>query len=188
VRRNATAPRASPATVHPAPVQAIVTMAQIVAAYGVRGWVRMKPHTAEPDALLRYPTWWVRRCGAADWQPKRFAEGRLHGAMLVAALDGVESREAAAQWKGALVGVPRDALPAAAEGEVYQADLVGLDVVNRSGVALGKVEAVEDFGAHPVLSVERATGPAMLIPFVQAYVDAVDVAAGRIDVDWEADY
>jgi 16S rRNA processing protein RimM len=86
------------------------------------------------------------------------------------------------------VGVPRDRLPPVASDEIYQADLVGLDVVNRAGARLGRVKDIWDFGAHPVLDVEHEEGRHRLIPFVPAYVDGVDLAAKRIDVDWEADY
>ena len=72
--------------------------------------------------------------------------------------------------------------------EFYWADLVGLAVVNRQGVKLGSVAAVEDFGAHPLLRVTDDDGAPRLIPFVAAYMDGVDVAAGRIDVDWQLDY
>ena len=92
-------------------------------------------------------------------------------------------------WRGALIGVPRSELPAAAEGEVYLADLVGLDVVNREGQALGVVVAVDDFGAHPVLRVRAdGGGRERLIPFVAAHVDEVDLASKRIGVDWGGDF
>ena len=89
------------------------------------------------------------------------------------------------------IGVPREELPAPAEDEMYWADLIGLAVVNREGVALGTVEAVDEFGAHPVLRVADVTAePARkrLIPFVDALIDSVDRAAGRITVDWQPEY
>jgi len=103
-------------------------------------------------------------------------------------LSGLADREAAARLSGADIGVPRGALPAAGENEFYWADLVGLAVVNRQGVKLGSVAAVEDFGAHPLLRVTDDAGVARLIPFVAAYIDGVDMAQRRIDVDWQPDY
>ena len=66
----------------------------------------------------------------------------------------------------------------------------GLAVVNREGVVLGAVAEVIDNGAHPILRVRPADGAPgeRLIPWVPAFVDAVDVAARRIDVDWPADF
>jgi 16S rRNA processing protein RimM len=72
---------------------------------------------------------------------------------------------------------------------VYLADLPGCAVVTTAGAALGTIEAVDDFGAHPVLRVAPADGGALrLIPLVAAYVKAVDLAARVIEVEWEADY
>jgi 16S rRNA processing protein RimM len=115
---------------------------------------------------------------------------RQHGDALVAQLAGIGSREDALQWRGAGVSVPRAALPDPGEDEVYWADLVGLAVVNRQGVALGTVAAVEDHGAHGILRVTAAEPGTeeRLIPFVAAYVDSVDLAARRIEVDWGTDY
>ena len=168
--------------------QDIVVMGRIAAPYGVKGWVKVQPLTSEPETLLAHPQWWVRRREGA-WQAHALESGRQHGATLLAQLSGLPDREAAAQLSGAEIGVPRSALPAAGENEYYWADLVGLSVVNREGVALGKVEVVQEFGAHPVLRV-RSDDDArtLLIPFVAAYVDAVDVDGKRIDVDWQPDY
>jgi 16S rRNA processing protein RimM len=90
-------------------------------------------------------------------------------------------------YSGGDVGVARSALPAAADDEVYWADLVGLAVWNRQGEKLGTVTAVQEFGAHPVLLVAHDEGT-RLIPFVEAHVDSVDLASGRIEVDWGKDY
>ena len=164
-------------------------MGRIVAPYGVKGWLKVVPSTAEHETLLAHKEWWLRPRGeSSPWRRCTLEEGRAHGSTLVARVSGLEDREAAALYSGGDVGVARSALPAVGEGEVYWADLVGFAVVNRQGEALGTVAAVQEFGAHPVLRVEHGEGNARLIPFVEAYVDAVDVAAGRIDVDWQKDY
>jgi 16S rRNA processing protein RimM len=106
----------------------------------------------------------------------------------LAQLSGLADREAAARLNGAEVGVPRSALPVPGDNEYYLADLVGLEVVNRQGERLGRVAAVEEFGAHPVLRVADAAGTSRRIPMVDAFVDAIDLAARRIEVDWQLDY
>ncbi len=164
-------------------------MGRIVAPYGVKGWIKVRPLTADPQALLSYKDWWLLpRTASAAWQGYKVVEGRQHGATLLVQLAGVDDREAAARWSGAEVGVPRDALPAVGEGEIYWADLEGLQVVNRQGFALGRIEMVEDFGAHPVLRVQDESGFTRLIPYVDAWVDGVDLVAGRVEVDWQPDY
>jgi 16S rRNA processing protein RimM len=168
-------------------------MGRIVAPYGIKGWVKVLPMTSEPETLLGHATWWVRGRGGVDaWTMHTLEAGRQHGAILLAQLSGLADREAAALLNGADIGVPRAALPAPAEGEIYWSDLTGLAVVNREGVHLGVVAGVQDFGAHPILRVAKVTDTGAsaerLIPFVDAYVDGIDVEARRIDVDWQQDY
>lgn len=148
----------------------------------------MRPYTAHPDGLLAYRTWWLA-AGDEQWRGFAVLEGRLHSAAVLARLEGLDQREDAARWRGAAVGVPKADLPVLAPGEVYWNDLVGLAVVNRSGVVLGSVTGVHDAGAHPVLRVTRGpAGAERLIPLVPAYVDAVDLAGARIVVDWLPEY
>jgi 16S rRNA processing protein RimM len=164
-------------------------MGRIVAPYGVKGWVRVMPMTAERDTLLAHDRWWLRPYrGTGPWREHVLESGKAHGAALLVQLSGLADREAAALLNGAEVGVLRSTLPAPAENEYYLADLVGLDVFNRQGERLGQVAAVEEFGAHPVLRVADATGVSRRIPMVDAYVDAIDPEARRIDVDWQLDY
>ena len=169
-------------------------MGRVIAPYGVKGWLKVHAYTDDRATLLDYPAWWIRpRAGSAKaaggWREFAIEASREHGAALIAQLAGIGDREAAAALKGADIGVPRAALPEADENEIYYSDLVGLTVMNRQGVPLGRVASVQDFGAHPVLCVTGAAGTAeRMIPFVGAYVDGVDVAAGRIDVDWQLDY
>jgi 16S rRNA processing protein RimM len=164
-------------------------MGRIAAPYGVHGWVKVLPLTAAPETLLAHREWWIRkRDDERPWQSHKLVSGKRHGATLLAQLSGLADREAAARLSGAEIGVPRAALPAAGENEYYWSDLVGLAVVNRQGVKLGGVAAVEDFGAHPLLRVTDDAKVTRLIPFVAAYVDNVDMVERRINVDWQPDY
>jgi 16S rRNA processing protein RimM len=167
----------------------MVVMARVLGPYGIQGWIKARPYTASIAALLDYTTWWLAPAGDADaWRALTVRSARQHADTLVAALDGVADREAALQWRGAWVAVPRSALPSPKAGEFYWSDLVGLAVVNRAAETLGRVSKVLETGAHPVLQVESEDGAERLIPVVAAYVDGIDPAAGRITVDWPADY
>ena len=163
-------------------------MGRVLAPYGVKGWIKVEPFTASPAALLDYGHWWLAgRAGRDAWKDFRVVSARQHGNAVVAALSGIDDRDAVAAWRGALLGVPRDALPQLDRGEVYWADLPGLVVVNRAGKILGKVEGLLETGAHPVLRVAREDGSERLVPLVPAHVDSIDPHAGRIVVDWQAE-
>ena len=175
----------------------MVVMARVLAPYGIQGWIKARPYTASIASLLDYQTWWLAPADDAErWRQFSVRSARQHGDTLVAALDGVADREAALQWRGAWVAVPRSALPEPDPGEFYWSDLVGLAVVNRAGETLGQVSKVLETGAHPVLQVqaqvqvglEEEGGGERLIPVVADYVDAIEPAAGRIMVNWPADY
>ena len=163
-------------------------MGRVVGPYGVRGWVKVAPFTAAADALTGYATWWLVRQEGEEGRAWPVETARVHADTVVAKLAGVGTREDAAALGGSLVAVPRDALPELDDDEVYVGDLIGMTVVNRRGEVLGRVEAVDSFGAHPVMRVAGEGGAVRLVPFVAAYVDAVDRDAGRVDVDWGLDY
>jgi 16S rRNA processing protein RimM len=162
-------------------------MGRLLGPFGVRGWVKVAPFTESSDALLDFPTWWIE--GAAGWAEHRVQDARMHGEVIIAQVSGIATREDALLHKGEPIGVPRDELPAPAEGEIYWADLIGLAVRNRRGDTLGIVEDVQDNGAHGLLRVRAAGGGSVrLIPYVPAIVDSVDLDLRRIVVDWEADW
>jgi 16S rRNA processing protein RimM len=162
-------------------------MGEVIGAYGVHGWLKARTFTAAIGSLLAFPAWWLWR--DAKWQECSVVESRQHGDAIVALLEGIRAREDAAKWRGARIAVPRAALPPAGAGEVYLTDLIGLAVVNRENARLGRVVGLIETGAHPVVRVAgEASAAERLIPLVPAYVDAIDLAAARMVVDWPLDY
>lgn len=167
----------------PLPEQ-LVVMGRIAAPFGVLGWVKVQPFSEEIDGLLDFPVWHLGR--GAQWREVKVLEAHVQGKILVARLPGCNDRDAAAALKGLEVAVPREALPQAAENEYYWSDLIGMDVENAQGVALGKVADMMGTGANDVLVVEGERE--RLIPFVRQVVLEVDLNARRLRVDWGADY
>lgn len=159
-------------------------MGRIAAPFGVLGWVKVQPFSEEIDGLLDFPVWHLGR--GAQWREVKVLEAHVQGKILVARLPGCNDRDAAAALKGLEVAVPREALPQAAENEYYWSDLIGMDVENAQGVALGKVADMMGTGANDVLVVEGERE--RLIPFVRQVVLEVDLNARRLRVDWGADY
>lgn len=153
----------------------MIEFGRIAGSYGVHGWVKVV--VDEPDVLAAQRSW---RLGGAEYAVE---ETRLHSGRLLAKLAGIESPERAAQLKGKAVVIPR---PDAGEGRYYWTDLIGLEVVNEQGLALGTVRRMFSNGAHDVMELE---GDRMrLLPWVPAYVKRVDLQKKRIEVDWGADW
>ncbi len=165
-----------------APVQAEprVCLGVIVGVHGVRGVVRIKPFTEEPEAVGAY--------GPVSDESGRHSytltvHGRHNGTVL-AGIAGIADRETALALKGTRLYVARHALPeVAGEETFYHADLIGLAVVDRHGADLGRVLAVQDFGAGDLLEIGAADGGEWLLPFTREAVPEVDVAGGRIVAD-----
>ena len=174
-----------------------VEVGRIVDAFGVKGWIKVQPHAADPQALFSSRRWWLQppdephpKTATAAWPPLlRVVQAKDHGAAVVAQVRDLDDRDAALALRGGRVFVPRSSFPTAGDGEYYWVDLIGLSVVNRAGEPLGMVAGLIDTGAHSVLRVQPAgEGDERLIPFVDAYVDGVDMAERRIRVDWGLDY
>ncbi|MDP1674367.1 MAG: ribosome maturation factor RimM [Burkholderiales bacterium] len=162
----------------------LVAMGRVIAPYGVKGWVKVQPFTQQPQSLLDYHEWQLQKGDASQaWAVDAV---RVHGSAVVAKLQGIDDRDQAAMLSGMQVAVSRNEFPELVTGEYYWADLVGLTVWNEAGIALGRVARVFETGANDVLVVEGARE--RLLPFIGPVVRQVDVAGGRIVVDWDADY
>lgn len=153
-----------------------IALAAVAGAHGVRGELRLKLFSDSADSLAHHKKVFV---GGVE---RRLLSARDGGKMAVARLEGVSDRGAAEALRGSLIEVDRDALPALDEGEYYHADLIGLQAVNGDGTAVGKVVAVENFGAGDLLEIEVEGGKRSLIPFRDGIADLLD---GRIVIDPE---
>lgn len=175
-----------------------VEVGRIADAWGVKGWFKVLPYSADPEALFSSKRWYLQ---PSEKGAKSFFTGtvllpirqaREHSDSVVAHAQGVDDRDAAEALKGARIFVPRSSFPTAAEDEYYWVDLIGLSVVNREGVALGTVRELLATGPQTtlVLSWLQDDGKEQerMIPFVSAFVDQVDLPGRRIVVDWQPDY
>lgn len=186
-----------PAGIEPADLPAdAIEVGRIADAWGVKGWFKVLPHSADPQALFSSTRWYLQPSekGAKTFSGTvllRVRETKDHSDAMVARADGVEDRGGAEALKGARIFIPRSSFPTAQTDEYYWVDLIGLAVVNREGAALGEVKELMSTGPQSVLVVGYEEGGKALermIPFVAAYVDQVDLQARRITVDWQADY
>lgn len=173
-----------------------VEVGRIADAWGIKGWFRVLPYSAAPEALFSSKRWFLQ---PAEKGARTFAgtvrlnikEAKEHSDSVVATAHDVPDRNAAEALKGARIFVPRSSFPSAGEDEYYWVDLMGLAVVNREGVALGQVRDLMHTGPQTVLVLAyEHEGKTLerLLPFVAAYVDRVDLAGRCITVDWQPDY
>jgi 16S rRNA processing protein RimM len=153
-----------------------VCLGEITGAHGVKGEVRVRTYTEDPQAIAAYGP--LRDEAGTRTFTILSARPAKEGA--VARVEGVETREAAQALKGVALWVERAALPGDLEEDsYYHADLIGLVAISVDGAALGQVVAVQNYGAGDLLEVRPATGgKTVLVPFTEETVPEIELEAG----------
>lgn len=174
-----------------------IEVARIGEAWGIKGWFKVIPFSAQPEALFSSKRWYLQppERGAKPFSGTvllPIKEAKDHSGSVVACSHEVADRTVAELLKGARVWVARSSFPTAATDEYYWVDLIGLSVVNREGVDLGVVSELLSTGPQTVLVIQYG-GPEgktleRMIPFVAAFIDEVELPKRQIRVDWQPDY
>jgi 16S rRNA processing protein RimM len=182
-----------------------IEVGRILDAWGVKGWVKVLPHSSDPEALLAARAWLLQgpearfRPGFSAFKGTvsvTLEDCKVHSDTIVAKIAGLDDRSGAEALRGSRIFMARSSFPGASKDEYYWVDLIGLEVVNREGVLLGKVKDLMATGPNSVLCIEypftaedgSSSLAERMIPFVAVYVDAVDLPGKRITVDWQPDY
>uniref|UniRef100_E6PKY9 Putative 16S rRNA processing protein RimM n=1 Tax=mine drainage metagenome TaxID=410659 RepID=E6PKY9_9ZZZZ len=173
--------------------EGLIQVGHVLDAWGTQGWLKIAPESNEPAALLKASHWWMHSPQGRPLQRAQYAVrlARRHTQSVVALLDGTTTRTQAESFRGWTIHARREDFPPARKDEYYWVDLIGCTVLNREGLPLGMVSGLFDSGAQAVLQLHTATGGQQherLIPFVDAYIVEVDIAARRIVADWLPEY
>ena len=156
----------------------MILVARVAGAFGVRGEVRITTYTDDPLALASYRSL-LREDGSAGLTvlSARPAKGGV-----IARTKELADKEAADALRGLRLYVSRDALPPTEdEDEFYLADLIGMEVADTEGGRLGRIKAVDNFGADDLLEVDPGGGAATwYLPFTKEAVPTVDLAGRRV--------
>lgn len=195
----------------------LIELGTVVGAHGIRGWIKIQPFSSDTQALGSTKRWWLRAPTSAlslsvkprhDLvKPVDIAWAKPHGASWIAAIKGCDNRNAAELFKGQIILVSRADFPKLEPDEYYWVDLIGCEAISDDTgelVRLGVVESIQDSPAHPILVIrqqlvqangehvdsldDRGKPVYSLVPFVQAHVGQVDLAARTIVVHWPRDF
>ena len=171
-------------------VEDLIVLGKITSVHGVRGEVKIYSFTDPIDNLLGYPAWTLKRDG--EVKQVELVSGRLQGKVLVAKLTGLDDREVARTFAGFDICVPRALLPDLDDGEYYWHQLEGLKVIDLQGQLLGRLDHLLETGSNDVMVVKPCPGSLddreRLLPYTEQCVQKVDLAAGEMRVDWDADF
>jgi 16S rRNA processing protein RimM len=164
-------------TENPAPKRLCVGV--VTGPHGIRGAVRLKSFTANPEDIGAYGP-------LSDGTGTRRFDLRVTGRVkdaLIAEIAGIRDRNGAEALKGLQLHVDRDRLPPPEDDEFYHADLIGLRAELGNGDFLGHVTGLHDFGAGQSIEIAAVAGETLMVPFTKAAVPVIEIAAGRLVVD-----
>lgn len=168
----------------------LIVVGKIFSVHGVRGEVKVYSFTDPIDNLLQYRNWTLRREGVV--KQVELVSGRSTQKDLVAKLKGLDDRDEARLLSGYEICISRSLLPNLTDGDYYWYQLVGLSVINQDGQLFGKVDHLLETGANDVMVVKPCAGSLddreRLLPYTEQCVLAIDLAAGEMRVEWDADF
>jgi 16S rRNA processing protein RimM len=170
--------------------QQLLELGKISGVYGVKGWVKVHSFTDPRDSIAGYSSWQIKQKG--QWREVQLEAGKSQGKTIIAKLKGIDDRDEAMLLMGAEIAIRQDQLEKLDNDEYYWRDLEGLQVINTEGIELGTISYMMETGANDVMVVranEDGGDQERLIPFTQGNaVKKVDLSAGIITVEWDADF
>jgi 16S rRNA processing protein RimM len=162
----------------------LVIIGKIISAYGIKGWVKIRPFTETAKSFIQYKKQFLSK-NQKDWNCIQIEKMKIQGQDVVADL-GFENRDQAIESKGQILAVDRQQLPQLEENEYYWDDLIGLNVYDLQHNDLGKVIELIETGANDVLVVSGEKE--RLIPYIPQVIVKIDLTEKRIDVDWDKEF
>jgi 16S rRNA processing protein RimM len=183
----------------------LIELGAISEAQGLRGQVKVRPHSSDPVALLSSKTVWLSLIPRGDLNAAgspspegskaslteyKVKGAKIHSGNVVMTLDGVDDRDQALVLKGARILVARDAFPKTEKDDYYWVDLIGCHAINLQKESLGEVIDVTENGAHGVIAIGDLVKKEVryLVPFVKEVVQNVDLPNKVITLDWQLDW
>ena len=169
--------------------QNISIVGKLGSTYGIRGWLRIYSSTEQAESIFDYQPWFLNIKG--QWQTVELESWRYHSQDLIVKLKNIDDRDATQALTNIEIGVSADNFPELEEG-YYWHDLIGCQVLNLQGYQLGVVSDMMETGSNDVMVVKSCADSLddreRLLPYTAQCVLAVDLTAGEMQVDWDADF
>ena len=165
--------------------QQFIKVGKVSGVFGIKGWLKIFSYTADKENILDYSPWLLKK--ADSDKLLKVIDGAVQGKAVIALLEGINDRDQASSLLGYDIFIDYQQLPKIAEDEYYWSQLIGLNVINTSGVQLGVVDSLLETGANDVLIVKGERERA--IPFIQGQsVVTIDLLTGNMIVDWDPEF
>lgn len=148
-----------------------VCVGQFVGAHGVRGLVKLRSFTKNPDSLFAYDSLTEEKGDRVF----KISKKSMVGDLFLVSVEGITDKESADQLRGDKLYIPRTFLPKPQDGEYYEADIVGLKAIDKDGKEYGKILGLFDYGAGPFLEIGTTKKDSFMLPFTSVFVPTIDL-------------
>ncbi len=173
----------------------LALLGRVGGAYGVKGWLKIISHTEPRSGILAYKPWYLKRPGQS-WARLQGFTGKPHGKGIVAHFDGCDDRDAALAYQGSEIAIRKEQLQELEAGDYYWHQLEGLQVIAdgaQDPILLGRVSYMLATGGNDVMVVGPCEGSIddqeRLLPYLpEQVIKQVDLAAGKVLVDWDPEF
>lgn len=144
------------------------------------GFLR-RPHGLQGEMIMDLRTDFPERMKSGrkllvgkEYKPMTLASARPHQKGMLVRFKGIETPEEAGQYRNQWVYIESKDAPELPEGQVYQHELLGYQVVNENARPLGELVEILETGANNVYVVKDETGHELLLPAIPAVVLNID--------------
>lgn len=155
-----------------------ICVGQFAGAHGVRGLVKLRSFTADPEALFSYAPL-TEKEGEREFKIVLKSSSKD---LFIVAVEGIDTKDAADALRGDRIYIPLSILPGTGANEYYEAELIGLKAVDQAGKSFGRVIGVYDFGGGAMLEIGESKSKTFMLPFRDAFVPKVDIEAGTVEI------
>ena len=153
---------------------------EITKPQGVRGEVKVRPCTCDPDRFEGLQTVYIEKNGG--YAPMGITVNRLGTDAVFMNVSGISDRDAAEKLRGTKLYIDRAHAVALDEDTTFIADLYGLKGIVDDGRDLGKIVDVMQPGGNDVYVFKGPLGE-VLVPALKSVVQKVDLEAGEMRLD-----
>ncbi|QQG37442.1 MAG: 16S rRNA processing protein RimM [Micavibrio aeruginosavorus] len=158
-----------------------ICLGEISTAHGVRGLVRIRIYGDDPQALSAHGPLFTSETGETSLIVRMKNSANK---FWIAEIEGVTDRSAAEALRGTKLWIERSKLPEIENhNEFYYEDLIGMSVETEANGIVGKVIAVDNFGAGDLLEIRPPSGPTFYLPFADEYILEVNMPRNLIKAD-----
>ncbi len=171
--------RQSSETGSPTPGEPVfVIVGQLRRPHGIKGEILMEVLTDFPQRLKAGMMVYL----GEDHRPIEITHRRAVSKGLLLSFSGFEDCDQVSVLTNQSVYVPVNSLPALPDGEYYYHQLIGLSVVDKAGIELGKIVEIIETGSNDVYVVQSAGGEELLLPALPDVILNVDLHKGAMQV------